>query len=60
VQMALDIAFIAIIIKVMSAAARRAIQQRAQIEVGAEDRAKMRSDMQGNAIPGASPGTASE
>ena len=60
VQMALDIAFIAIIIKVMSAAARRAIQQRAQIEVEAEDRAKKRSDMQGNAIPGASPGTASE
>lgn len=40
VQMALDIAFIAVIIKVMSAAARKAIQQRAQREVEAEDREK--------------------
>jgi voltage-gated potassium channel len=39
VQMALDIAFIAVIIKVMSGAARKAIQQRAQKEVEAEDRA---------------------
>jgi hypothetical protein len=39
VQMALDIAFIAVIIKVMSGAARKAIQQRAQKEVESEDRA---------------------
>ena len=44
VQMALDIAFIAVIIKVMSGAARKAIQQRAQREVEAEDRAKGKSD----------------
>ena len=60
VQMALDIAFIAVIIKVMSAAARRAIQQRAQRAVEAEDRAKQRSDVKGSPAPGASPGTASE
>ncbi len=39
VQMALDIAFIAVVIKVMSSAARRAIQQRAQTAVEAADRA---------------------
>lgn len=44
VQMALDIAFIAVIIKVMSGAARKAIQQRAQREVEAEDRLKEKSD----------------
>jgi len=44
VQMALDIAFIAVIIKVMSGAARKAIQQRAQREVEAEDRATAKDD----------------
>ena len=40
IQMSLDIAFIAVIIKVMSSAARRAIQQRAQHDVEAEDHAQ--------------------
>jgi heme/copper-type cytochrome/quinol oxidase subunit 2 len=44
VQMALDIAFIAVIIKVMSGAARRAIQQRAQHEVETEGRLQGKSD----------------
>jgi voltage-gated potassium channel len=43
VQMALDIAFIAVIIKVMSGAARKAIQRRAQESVEAEDRANEQS-----------------
>jgi voltage-gated potassium channel len=43
-QMALDIAFIAVIIRVMSNAARKAIQHRAQEAVEAEDRAKEQSN----------------
>jgi len=60
VQMALDIAFIAVIIKVMSAAARRAIEQRAQRELEAEDRAKAQPGAQAAQTSGANPGTASD
>ena len=60
VQMALDIAFIAIIIKVMSAAARRALAQRAQREVETEDRAKAQPQVQTRQTPGASPGNPSD
>jgi voltage-gated potassium channel len=49
VQMALDIAFIAVIIKVMSNAARKAIQARAQTEVESEDRAKESTQQPGSA-----------